>query len=249
MRETVTVLKQMIAHWLEDFYPDMPKKERDRLTERMDISLIEHAKEERLAYLANPTSFLDVLRMSFIEIHSVKKDMMNALNAMDEMMSANDINMNIAAITPVFMLSYFGSRVFKFLYYVFLKLGKSREETYATFRNVLNDVERLLTMRDNPPSSDDSPSSYGPCILGRDDLGMLMLLIHECRTILWRNRRRFGTAQVQSVLEDLAELSGERGAVSVQQQIQIINRMVRTYPFLQSTGHVFQYSSVHHRID
>ncbi len=36
-----------------------------------------------------------------------------------------------------------------------------------------------------------------------------------------------------SVAEDLAELAGERGPVSVSQQLQIISRMSRTYPFMK----------------
>jgi ATP synthase regulation protein NCA2 len=153
--------------------------------------------------------------------------MMNALQAMDEVMSANDINMNIAATTPAFVPMFLGGQVFKYLYYALLQLGTSREETYATFRNVLTDVERLLNMRDSPPSSmtrghegqpgqahNGTVESAKPCVLGRDDLGMLMLLIHECRTILWSQRRRFGPTVIASVSEDLAELAGERGKYS-----------------------------------
>jgi hypothetical protein len=65
---------------------------------------------------------------------------------------------------------------------------------------------------------------------------MLMLHIHECRTILWEDRRRFSLQTVRDVAEDLAELAGERGPVSVEQQLQIISRMCRTYPFLKVQG-------------
>ena len=144
---------------------------------------------------------------------------MNALHALDEMMSANDINMNLAAITPAVILFYMGSRVFRFLYYALLKLGKSREETYASFRHTLTDIERLLVMRDNPPQPPPSGSDmeHGltppmrPCQLGPDDLGMLLLLVHECKEILWRDSRRFSKQTIKSVSEDLAELAGERG--------------------------------------
>lgn len=147
--------------------------------------------------------------------------MMAALHAMDEMMSANDINMNLAAITPAVLLVYGSARVFRFLFFGLLKLRESREETYSSFRHVLTDIERLLVMRDNPPlppPSIDDPtivpvlqSPNQPCVLGSDDLGMLMLLIHECRTILWKGRSRFSPAIIRSVSEDLAELAGERG--------------------------------------
>lgn len=38
---------------------------------------------------------------------------------------------------------------------------------------------------------------------------------------------------LRALFEDLAELAGERGAVSVQQQLRIIARMCRTYSFLK----------------
>ena len=156
---------------------------------------------------------------------------------MDEMMSANDINMNLAAVTPAVFLLYSAKQVFKFFYYALLKLGKSKEETYATFRQILTDIERLLVMRDNPPTSpfpqrqrrqvetteeDTTSQSHFPNpempgvpnnnVLSADDLGMLMLHIHECRTILWRDYNRFSPGVIQNVTEDLAELAGERGA-------------------------------------
>jgi ATP synthase regulation protein NCA2 len=174
--------------------------------------------------------------------------MMNALYAMDEMMSSNDINMNLAAVTPSFVLMYGISHIVQYFTYALLKLKKSREETYASFRDILTDIERLLVMRDNPPqvyisrdiniAQDDNnfysstdvltmnnnynskrrqqqhqQQQYQPpsCVLGADDLGMLMLLVHECRSIMWKDRRRFSEDIIRSVSEDLAEIAGERG--------------------------------------
>ena len=144
--------------------------------------------------------------------------------------------MNLAAVTPAVLLLYSAKQVFRFFYYALLKVGKSREETYATFRQILTDCERLLTMRDNPPrspfplhqlrqmaadtedasqsqfmQSDTAGNRLGCDVLSADDLGMLMLHIHECRTILWRDYNRFTPGIIQSVSEDLAELAGERG--------------------------------------
>ena len=197
---------------------------------------------------------------------------MNALAAMDDVMSANDINMNLAAITPVILLVYANMRLFRFLYHAVLRLGRSREETYASFRSILTDIERLLVMRDSPPDmlsrrpqklpppttplvskeegrvvvapASGGGGSSGVCVLSSDDLGLVMLLIHELRTILMRESRRFTRDVLRGVSEDLAELAGERGVVSVRQQLQILTRMNRNYSFLkvQGTGTIFQYS-------
>ena len=102
-------------------------------------------------------------------------------------------------------------------------------------------------MRDNPPLPPDSlewgssrvaeslnnKKGQNAQTLSVEDLGMLLLHIHECRNILWQSRRRFRSDVLRNVSEDLAELAGERGSVSVTQQLQIISRMSRTYPFMK----------------
>merc|ERR1739845_292489 len=98
-----------------------------------------------------------------------------------------------------------------------------------------------LLMRDNAPLSLDAlewgrpdpknatnnnqqlERQKGQTTLSAEDLGMLLLHIHECRTILWQSRRRFRPDVLRNVAEDLAELAGERGSVSVRQQLQIIS--------------------------
>ena len=109
-------------------------------------------------------------------------------------------------------------------------------------------------MRDNPPpppealewgssrssanngagaAAESNTQNQNPQTLSAEDLGMLLLHIHECRNILWQSRRRFRSDILRNVAEDLAELAGERGPVSVSQQLQIIARMSRTYPFMK----------------
>jgi ATP synthase regulation protein NCA2 len=143
------------------------------------------------------------------------------------MVRSNEINMNLAAVTPAVLLIYLAQRGVKFLLYALLKIGKSRDETYATFRQIVLDIERLLIMRHAPPSvpppltwgskanrQDSLPATWRRHkgdTLSADDLGMLMLHIHECRTILWQDRNRFSSPTIRNLAEDLAELAGERG--------------------------------------
>ena len=191
--------------------------------------------------------------MSFVLIFVLLQELLNALYAIDDMMLSNEINMNLATVTPAVLLVFLVNKTFRFMFYALLKVRKSREETYASFRHVLLDMDRLLLMRDNPPSApppltwteSGAPATVPPSapveplaprVLNADDLGMLMLHIHECRTILWEDRRRFSLQTLRDVAEDLAELAGERGPVSVEQQLQIISRMCRTYPFLKVHG-------------
>ena len=75
-------LKKMIKSWLDDTFPLMDELERQARAERMDMSLIEQRKEENMKTIYEINS---VVRMSFIEMQFIKKEMMNALYAMDQM--------------------------------------------------------------------------------------------------------------------------------------------------------------------
>ena len=96
-------------------------------------------------------------------------------------------------------------------------MGKTKEEIYASFRQTVLDIERLLLMRDCPPSPPD-PLDWGSTrqatdngtateslkmrtdhsqTLSAEDLGMLLLHVHELRQILWESRRRFRFDELQ----------------------------------------------------
>jgi hypothetical protein len=67
---TISNLKVMIKAWLDENYPDMPNVDRERMAERMDMSLIDSKK----AVSVNSIYELNhVIRMSFIEAQFIKK--------------------------------------------------------------------------------------------------------------------------------------------------------------------------------
>jgi hypothetical protein len=248
--DAIESLKRMIRSWLDETFADMPEQERIERANNMDISLVEELKEESIKHIYEINS---VVRCSLIEMQFIKKELLNALVAMDELMGSNEINMRIAAMTPAVILMIAVRKVFRVIFYALFKFGASKQEIYASFRKIILDIERLLLMRDNPPpppeslswgatrrtrsvsmAADDIESNVqSRQTLSAADLGMLLLHIHECRNILWNNRRRFQNDVLRNVSEDLAELAGERGPVSVRQQLQILSRMTRTYKFMK----------------
>ena len=214
--------------------------------------------------------YSDLIFIDSVLFLYLSQELMNALYSIDELMGSNEINMKMAAMTPAFLLISGIHHLCKFLFYALLKLGKSKEETYSSFRRVVLSIERLLVIRDNPPSISPLPSdSYNmfhsdpnnslssneniskksflsdqeqnyqeqnyqkKSVLDSDDLGMLMLLVHQCRSILRQDSKRFSRHELCNMSEDLAELAGERGVVSVSQQLKIVARMCRTYSFLK----------------
>lgn len=81
-REVIENLKKMIRSWLDETFPQMEEQEKVSRAQRMDISLVEQVKEENMKTIYELNS---VVRMSFIEMQFIKKEMMNAMHAMDQM--------------------------------------------------------------------------------------------------------------------------------------------------------------------
>eukprot|EP00752_Nemacystus_decipiens_P015755 g14066.t1 len=66
-------------------------------------------------------------------------------------------------------------------------------------------------------------------VLDELDLGKLMMLVHQLLRLIRSGPRRFPRRDVVNLREDLAELVGERGLVSVGQQLRIVQRVQRSY--------------------
>jgi hypothetical protein len=273
--QAIESLKKILQDWVDQTFPNMSSHERRQIDETMDMSLTKKKKEESVENALYEIS--DIVRMSLIEMQFVKKELMNAMVSMDELMQSNEFNFKLAATTPAFILVYGVNRLFRYLFYSLLSLGRSREQVHESVRLAVLYIERQLVMRDRPPSVpplqgsiaqyrsttptyslSDVLGTFDEVDYGRNhaltdkerqenvlnssvDLGMLLLLAHECRTTMLKNSRRITQRDIRSFSEDLAELSGERGPVSVNQQLSIISRMFRTYSFLKvvSSGVTF----------
>ena len=62
---------------------------------------------------------------------SVIKELLNALAAMDELMGSNEINMQVAAMTPAVILLVAIRRLFQWLFYSVFRERRSREDIYG----------------------------------------------------------------------------------------------------------------------
>ena len=73
--------------------------------------------------------------MIHLLIHSVtlhfKQELLNALVAMDELMGSNEMNMQVAAMTPAVILLMAVRRAFSWLFYSIFREGRSRDDVYG----------------------------------------------------------------------------------------------------------------------
>mmetsp|Transcript_29311 Transcript_29311/g.67299 ORF Transcript_29311/g.67299 Transcript_29311/m.67299 type:complete len:499 (-) Transcript_29311:282-1778(-) len=252
LQNTIDSLRGMLEHWLRDTYPSMSEKERADRVNRMDLALIEKEFEKQVPSAL--TNFPYLLRVSLIEMQFIKKELMLAMDALDDLLDSNEFNFRAMATVPAWALFVAGRWGLRSLYYFLCYNRTSREDTKRIIRANVLDIERLLVMRDTPPSAPPPlkhgviswrSTSFGALAgdilqpkggpsehsLNSDDLGMVTLLVHNCRKTLqknnWRNRI-ISRTDMLNLLEDCAELTGERGPVSIKQQLMIIERIRRS---------------------
>jgi hypothetical protein len=83
-------LKAMILTWLNENHREMPEAERKAKAQAMDVTWIDKTKEESMKSVLEG---VNVVRMSFIQMQFIYKEVLNALVAMDDIIESNWINM------------------------------------------------------------------------------------------------------------------------------------------------------------
>jgi nuclear-control-of-ATPase protein 2 len=231
--DTKQSLQRMLSDFVKDTNPNVSSVEMQRIMENMDMSVVSLQFEKQLASAVRNIMTGDIVRMLLIQVQFIKKELMVAMGAIDELMNANQLNLQILATIPTFLV--FGG-MYRLVKEVFLmvyrrtseRLSYDSSEIAAFLRNNLRDIERLLNKQNRPKAGNGEQQ-----MLGARDLGHLILLLHQLRDLFEEYRSHFLEDERERFEEDLNDLIEEGLAVS--QQLAVIQRMYHSHPFLQST--------------
>lgn len=234
--DTKLSLQRMLADFVKDTNPNVSSAEMKRIMDSMDMSVVSLQFEKQLSSAVRNIMTGDIVRMLLIQVQFIKKELMVAMGAIDELMNANQLNLQILATIPTFLV--FGG-MYRLVKEAFLmiyrrtseRLSYDSSEIAAFLRNNLRDIERLLNKQNRPKTR----GSIGgeEQMLGARDLGHLILLLHQLRDLFEEYRSHFLEDERERFEEDLNDLIEEGLAVS--QQLAVIQRMYHSHPFLQST--------------
>ncbi|KAE9019365.1 hypothetical protein PF011_g5865 [Phytophthora fragariae] len=202
--DTKQSLRRMLSDFVKDTNPNRSSAEMKRVMDEMDMSVVQF----------------------------IKKELMVAMGAIDELMHANQLNLQILATIPTFLV--FGG-LYKLVTSAFHMIYKrmsdrlyyDSSEIAGFLRNNLRDIERLLNKQNRGSGVSDE------AVLGVRDLGFLILLLHQLRDLFEAYRTLFQEEEQERFEEDLDDLIGE--GLLVSQQLAVIQRMYHSHPFLYST--------------
>ena len=106
---------------------------------------------------------------------------------------------------------------------------KSSTVVNANLRAGMRDLERLLVM------SEGQTSERGQ--FTDSELGQFMSILHRLHVVLVFNSSQFDDLQFKQLQEDLRDLTSD--TLNVRQRILMVERIVRSYSFLQSPRKLF----------
>lgn len=232
--DTKLSLQRMLSDFVKDTNPNVSAIEMKRVMDEMDMSVVSLQFEKQLSSAVRNIMTGDIVRMLLIQVQFIKKELMVAMGAIDELMNANQLNLQILATIPTFLVFGGMYRLVKEAFSMIYRRTSERltydsSEIAAFLRNNLRDIERLLNKQNRPPGR----ASGEEQMLGARDLGHLILLLHQLRDLFEEYRWHFLEDERDRFEEDLNDLIEEGLAVS--QQLAVIQRMYHSHPFLQST--------------
>ncbi|TMW65748.1 hypothetical protein Poli38472_008390 [Pythium oligandrum] len=235
--DTRESLQRMLSDFARDTNPNITSSELQRIVKDMDMSVVSLQYEKQLGSAVRNLMSGDIVRMLLIQVQFIKKELMVAMGAIDELMHANQLNLQVMATIPTFLV--FGG-VYTLAKALFAEIYKRTSERLyydmadiaGFLRNILRDIERLLN-KQNRVSWPDGTGEDDAMRLGTRDLGLLLLLLHQLHDVYESNREFFEEEEQQRFDEDLNDLVEE--GLLVSQQLAVIQRMYHSYPFLQRT--------------
>jgi len=131
-----------------------------------------------------------IARLVLIQLQFVKKELLVAMQAIDELFNANQVNLQLLAITPA-VLSILSLQVLSKSFIVALRatsrgrVAESASAIHRDLRDCVRGIERSLSL------SDGFNESSSSAVLGSIQLGQLLSALHRLQSILFVNSTIF----------------------------------------------------------
>lgn len=199
-----------------------------------------------------------IARLVLIQLQFVKKELLVAMQAIDELFNANQVNLQLLAVTPA-ILAVFGLQVMGRLVTTAVKAttkggGTMMESAAAVYRDVklhLREIERVLVNSEayrtvvvrvgglgTATTAAAGLSTTLPPELSAKEWGEILSILHRIHLLLMiHSGGTFEPHTLQQLQEDLRDMV--RPGLSVQQRLSIVERIHRHYAFLHGSRRMF----------
>ena len=250
----------MLDDFIQQYKPGTSSAERERIVENMDMTPISQEYEKELKKPIQNLVSGRLARLLLIQLQFLKKELLTAMQGMDEIFTAQQVNMQLLAITPA-ILSFFtiktGLKGFLGIL-SYSSRGKLIESAATAHRQLRSDVRSLeKTLRfteaarherkqkevehgKDKRGNKNKKSNDGLTIermeegMSKEDVGKMMSIIYRLQNTLIVHHSHFDSATIAQFQEDLRDVTAPN--LSVRQRLNIVESIKKTYPFVTHSG-------------
>jgi len=182
-----------------------------------------------------------IARLVLIQLQFVKKELLVAMQAIDELFNANQVNLQLLAVTPA-ILAIFATQIFGRTVISAIKSssrGKALDTTAAVHRDLrssMRELERALTLSPAYHSSSEYIATnftvdFSNETFGIEERGHLLSILFRVQWLLAVSSSNFESVHLKRLQEDLRDIA--TWSLSIQQRLCIIDRIYKAYPIMQ----------------
>lgn len=173
-------------------------------------------------------------RLILIQLQFVKKELLVAMQAIDELFNANQVNLQLLSVTPAVLVMLSLQILSRTLMAVVRATARGRvvESASAVFRELrmnMRRIEQLLCLSDGYNQLN--------AVMSEEELGQLMSILHRVQNLLVVNSSQFDRHLLKQLQEDLRDLVLPH--LTTKQRLSIVERINRAYPFMQPARRLF----------
>lgn len=194
--------RMQLSQLLEDF--GIPKEN----AKQLDLTIVNEKWDE---HMKRPVLHLPALRTElYIQVEKMKVDIQGIILAVQQILKANDINLQLMGVIPIAMATLYGVKsLFSWCSnHLNYRQGHSKRRVYRRVKNKLRKMECLLiryTDNEQKSTASDTISKDTQTKMTQRELGRLIFLLHQIRQdipYLPHNSRTIMTEDID-ILESL----------------------------------------------
>ena len=233
----------MLNDFLVQYRPNLSEKERARLIDSMDMTPISQEYEVELRRPVPNILSGRIARLVLIQLQFVKKELLVAMQAIDELFNANQVNLQLLAITPAVLSGLFLQVLLKTFVGVvsYSRRGKFMESTATAHKELragIRTLEKILCFSNTDDPISNSPGRVeGSTIeyfdpnysISKSEFGEIMSVLYRLQSSLVLHHSHFDRITLSQLQEDLRDVMQPK--LSPRQRLNIVDRMMRSYPF------------------
>lgn len=222
LKDSIRSLTVMIDDFLSEHKPKMSQHERKVLSSKMDMAPISLEYERELNRPIQNLLSGRIARLVLIQLQFVKKELLVSMQAIDDLFNANQVNLQLLAVTPVIMTILFMQTLGKTTFRVLKTSSRGRmiessKIVSSNLRAKVRELERIVIMSSGSRSGKLSEVEYGK----------FLSVLYSIHDLLIVNRSNFDSQMLAQLQDDLRDLTTP--TLDIKQHLTMIERLSRNY--------------------